>query len=57
MALGKLGVKRTVVIPQDICDRLSMTPGDIVEVQDKDGEIIIRPMKVVPAQVATEDTD
>ena len=49
MPISKLGQRRQVVIPKDICDELGIQEGDFVEVASEKGKVIIRPKKVVDA--------
>jgi AbrB family looped-hinge helix DNA binding protein len=63
MPISKLGQRRQVVIPKDICDELGLQEGDFVEVRSAEGQVIITPKKVVdadevltPAQRAVIDT-
>jgi AbrB family looped-hinge helix DNA binding protein len=62
MPISKLGQRRQVVIPKDICDELGLQEGDFVEVTSAEGKVIIKPKKVVdvdevltPAQRADID--
>lgn len=47
MAISKLGQRRQVVIPKDLCDELGLQQGDFVEVKGSKGAVIIRPKKLV----------
>ena len=49
MPISKLGQRRQVVIPKEICDELGLHEGDFVEVTSTDGLVIIKPKKVVEA--------
>lgn len=49
MPIGKLGQRRQVVIPKDICDDLGLEVGDFVEVRQVKGTVIIKPKKLVDA--------
>lgn len=49
MPISKLGQRRQVVIPKDICDELGLQEGDFVEVTSTEGKVIIKPKKVVDA--------
>jgi AbrB family looped-hinge helix DNA binding protein len=62
MPIGKLGQRRQVVIPKEICQELGLEEGDFVEVTSAKGQVIIKPKKLVdadelltPAQQATID--
>jgi AbrB family looped-hinge helix DNA binding protein len=47
MPISKLGQRRQIVIPKDICDNLGMEVGDFVEVMQDGGRIVIKPKQVV----------
>ena len=49
MPISKLGQRRQVVIPKDICDELGLQEGDFVEVSLVEGLVIIKPKKLVDA--------
>jgi len=49
MPISKLGQRRQVVIPKDICDELGLQEGDFVEVTSTEGKVIIKPKKMVDA--------
>lgn len=49
MPISKLGQRRQVVIPKEICDELGLQEGDFVEVTSTDGKVIIKPKKLVDA--------
>jgi AbrB family looped-hinge helix DNA binding protein len=49
MPISKLGQRRQVVIPKDICDELGLQEGDFVEVTSAQGKVIIKPKKVMDA--------
>ena len=49
MPIGKLGQRRQVVIPKDICDALGLSVGDYVEVNRVKGTVVIKPKKLVDA--------
>ena len=62
MPISKLGQRRQVVIPKEICDELGLAEGDFVEVTRAEGKIIITPKNLVdmdemltPAQRAVID--
>lgn len=55
MPIGKVGKRRNVVIPQDICAEVGLQEGDFVEVLVVDGNILIKPKKLIDARdVQTE---
>ena len=49
MPISKLGQRRQVVIPKEICDEVGLEEGDFVEVTSTAGKVIIKPKKVVDA--------
>ncbi len=49
MPIGKVGKRRNVVIPQEICDQVGLREGDFIEVQAKKGTVVIKPKKLVDA--------
>src|SRR5262245_29966507 len=49
MPISKLGQRRQVVIPKEICDQLGIQEGDYVEVTSAKGQVIIKPKKLVDA--------
>jgi AbrB family looped-hinge helix DNA binding protein len=62
MPISKLGQRRQVVIPKEICEKLGLEEGDFVEVTSAQGKVIIKPKKLIdadevltPAQRATID--
>jgi AbrB family looped-hinge helix DNA binding protein len=49
MPVSKLGQRRQVVIPKEICDELGLQEGDFVEVTSTEGQVIIKPKRLVDA--------
>ena len=49
MPISKLGQRRQVVIPKEICEDLGIDVGDFVEVQQVSGTVVIKPKKLVDA--------
>ncbi len=47
MHISKLGQRRQVVIPKEICEELDLHEGDFVEVKLTKGAVVIRPKKLV----------
>jgi len=47
MPISKLGQRRQVVIPKEICEELGLREGDFVEVRANQGAVVIRPKKLV----------
>jgi AbrB family looped-hinge helix DNA binding protein len=50
MPIGKIGQRRQVVIPKDICDALGLQTGDFVEVTQVKRTVVIKPKKLVDAE-------
>ncbi len=46
--------KRQVTLPRDICDRLGIEPGDVLELTVEDSTIIARPRKTVALEALKE---
>ena len=49
MPLSKLGQRRQVVLPKEMCEKLGLQIGDVVEVQQVKGTVVIKPKKLVDA--------
>jgi AbrB family looped-hinge helix DNA binding protein len=47
MPISKLGQRRQVVIPKDICEDLGLETGDFVEIIQEGGRVVIKPKQVV----------
>lgn len=47
MPISKLGQRRQVVIPKEICEELGLQEGDFIEVIRQGGAVVIKPKKVV----------
>jgi AbrB family looped-hinge helix DNA binding protein len=48
----RLGQRRQVVIPKEICDELNLQEGDFVEVTSAQGKVIIKPKELVDREEA-----
>jgi AbrB family looped-hinge helix DNA binding protein len=58
MPISKLGQRRQVVIPKEICDELGLKEGDFVEVTSIEGKVVIKPKRVVDADdILTPDEE
>jgi AbrB family looped-hinge helix DNA binding protein len=44
--------KGLVTLPKKIRDELHIAPGDAVDVEVRDGEVVLRPVKVIPRSQA-----
>ena len=57
--IQKVGKRRAVVIPRDLCDEVGLQEGDFIELQAMNGMVVIKPKRLVdpeeipPAQEAT----
>ena len=49
MPISKLGQRRQVVLPKEMCEKLGLQIGDFVEVQQVKGTAVIKPKKLVDA--------
>lgn len=49
MLIGKLGQRRQVVIPKEICEALGLQTGDFVEVEQVEGTVVIKRKRLVDA--------
>ena len=49
MPISRLGQRRQVVIPKQICNELGLKEGDFVEVTSMEGKVVIKPKKLVDA--------
>lgn len=47
MAISKVGQRRQVVIPKELCDELGIAEGDFVEVTKAALGVLIKPKKLV----------
>ena len=58
MPISKLGQRRQVVLPKDICDEVGLREGDFVEVDAARGVVVIKPKKIVDADdILTPDEE
>lgn len=58
MAVSRLGQRRQVVIPKEVCEELGLHEGDFVEVTSAQGVVVIRPKKLVdPDDVLTSEEE
>jgi len=46
-SIGRVGKRRQVVIPKRFCEDLGLREGDFVEVQSRNGAVVIRPKRLV----------
>ena len=47
MTVSRLGQRRQVVIPKEVCEELGLQEGDFVEVTSAQGVVVIRPKRLV----------
>jgi len=58
MPIGRLGQRRQVVIPKDICESLGLATGDFVEIVQEGGRVVIKPKQLVdPEDVLTPEDE
>ena len=58
MAISKLGLRRQVVIPKEICEELGLQEGDFVEVGVEKGAVTVKPKKLVdPDDILTPEEE
>ena len=58
MAVSRLGQRRQVVIPKEICEKLGLREGDFVEVGIEKGAAIVKPKKLVdPEDILTPEEE
>ena len=58
MPISKLGQRRQVVIPKDICQELGLEVGDFVEVRQVKNTVVIKPKRVVdPDDILTPEEE
>jgi AbrB family looped-hinge helix DNA binding protein len=55
--ISRLGQRRQVVIPKGICDALRLEVGDFVAVERRDGDVMIRPQRVVDREEILTPTE
>jgi AbrB family looped-hinge helix DNA binding protein len=49
MPISKLGQRRQIVIPKEICEELGLEVGDFVEVRQVKNTVVIQPKRLVDA--------
>lgn len=49
----KLGASRQVVIPKKVHDRLGLAPGDYLDVEVRDGKVVLTPQELVEKHIRT----
>ena len=47
MSISKLGQRRQVVIPKEVCEELGLREGDFVEVERQHNAVVIRPKRLI----------
>jgi AbrB family looped-hinge helix DNA binding protein len=58
MTISKVGQRRQVVIPKEICDDLGLNEGDFIEVSARNGAVLIKPKKLVdPDDILTREEE
>lgn len=58
MPISKLGQRRQVVIPKELCEELGLREGDFVEVTSTRGTVVIKPKRLVdPDDLLTSEEE
>ncbi len=58
MPISRLGQRRQVVIPKEVCEELGLHEGDFVEVTSTQGTVVIKPKRLVdPDDVLTPEEE
>ncbi len=58
MPVSRIGQRRQVVIPKEVCEELGLHEGDFVEVTSTQGAVVIRPKRLVdPDDVLTPEEE
>ena len=52
MAMTKIGPKHQITIPQEAFELLDLQPGDVLEVQVRDGYLQLVPQRLIPRDQA-----
>lgn len=50
MTISRLGQRRQVVIPKEICDELGLREGDFLEVALENRAVLVKPKKLVDVE-------
>lgn len=50
--IQKVGKRRAIVIPRELCDEVGLQEGDFIELQVIDGTVVIKPKRLVDAREA-----
>lgn len=50
MSIGRVGQRRQVVIPKQVCVAAGLHEGDFVDVQHRNGTVVIKPKRLVDAE-------
>jgi AbrB family looped-hinge helix DNA binding protein len=46
-SIGRVGKRRQVIIPKNVCKALHLQEGDIVEIRSAQGAVLIKPKRLV----------
>lgn len=58
MLISRLGQRRQVVIPKEVCEELGLHEGDFVEVMSAQGAVVIKPKRLVdPDDILTPEEE
>ena len=53
----KVGVSRQVAIPKKLHDQLGLSPGDYLEIEVRDNQLILTPKELVDKRLAEAEED
>lgn len=52
MQIIKVSRNNQITLPRKLRDKLHITPGEYLEIEESDGKIILQPVKVIPSDQA-----
>ena len=52
MSIIKVSRNNQITLPRKLRDKLHITPGEYLEIEESDGKIILQPVKVIPSDQA-----
>ena len=52
MPIIKVSRKNQITLPRKLRDKLHITPGEYLEIEESDGKIILQPVKIIPSDQA-----
>jgi bifunctional DNA-binding transcriptional regulator/antitoxin component of YhaV-PrlF toxin-antitoxin module len=57
MHVKQLSQRRAIILPPEICEVAGIQPGDFLEMDVIDGNVVMTPKKLVDARVSREDSE